>query len=92
MGGHMHSHRPAEHRSRREIDQAIGVLIGIRQCSARQALEELAGATRVSGIGLGGVSLALLCVVGGDGNAGRPDAGAVEYWKSVLDLPIRPER
>jgi hypothetical protein len=63
---HTHSYRPAEHRSRREIDLAIGVLMGIRRCSAQDALEALADATRASGVGLGGVSRALLTVITGD--------------------------
>jgi hypothetical protein len=81
----MHSYRPAEHQSRREIDMAIGVLIGIRRCSAQEALEALVAATRASGVGLGGVSRTLLDVVLGDF---EPTAAgeAVTHWTSVLGL------
>lgn len=50
-----HTYRPGEHRSRREIDLAIGVLMGIRRCSALEAMEALVDATRASGVGLGRV-------------------------------------
>ena len=82
MTAHTHSYRPAEHRSRREIDLAIGVLMGIRRCSAQDALEALVGATRASGVGLGGGSRALLNVVSGDV---KPTADkAVAHWNALL--------
>jgi len=84
-----HNHRPPEHRSRREIDQAIGVVMGIRRCSAEQALAEIAGVVRASGVGLGGVSRALLGLVTGDvGSAARE---AVAHWDAVLHLQPQDE-
>ncbi|MBV8788748.1 MAG: ANTAR domain-containing protein, partial [Mycobacterium sp.] len=62
---HSHSYHPAQHRSRREIDQAIGALMGIRRCTAEEALAEITGVVRASGVGLGGVSRALLDLVSG---------------------------
>jgi ANTAR domain len=83
-----HSYQPGDHRSRREIDLAIGVLMGLRRCTAREALEALVDATRASGVGLGGVSRALLTVIGGD--MGATAAGeASEHWQTVLGLPPR---
>jgi ANTAR domain len=82
---HTHSYRPADHRSRREIDMAIGVLMGIRRCSQQEALEALVGATRTSGVGLGGVSRTLLDVISGD-SALRADE-AIAHWNSLLGLP-----
>lgn len=81
---HTPGYRPAEHRSRREIDMAIGVLMGVRRCSAGDALEVLADATRASGVGLGGVSRALLTVVSGDVESADQ---TVAHWNAVLDLP-----
>jgi hypothetical protein len=82
---HTHSYRPADHRSRREIDMAIGVLMAIRRCSQQEALEALADATRTSGVGLGGVSRALLDVISGDP---APWAGeAIAHWNALLALP-----
>lgn len=78
------SYRLAEHQSRREIDMAIGVLMGIRRCSARDALDALVNATRASGVGLGGVSRTLLTVITGDGETAASEK-AVAHWDSVLD-------
>jgi hypothetical protein len=78
-----HSYQPGAHRSRREIDLAIGVLIGIRRCSQNEALEALVDAMRVSGRGLGGVSRALLGVVSGDAESIAADQ-AVAHWRAVL--------
>jgi len=78
-----HSYQPGAHRSRREIDLAIGILIGIRRCSQNEALETLVDATRVSGRGLGGVSRALLDVISGDTESTAADE-AVAHWRAVL--------
>lgn len=87
-----HSYWPGEHRSRREIDLAIGVLMGVRGCSAEKALETLVDATRVSGVGLGGVSRALLSVVMGGGEPTEPTVTnqAATHWKALLGLPTGP--
>jgi hypothetical protein len=82
---HTHNYRPADHRSRREIDMAIGVLMGIRRCSQQAALEALVCATRTSGVGLGGVSRALLNVISGDPALCAGEATA--HWNALLGLP-----
>jgi hypothetical protein len=86
MMNYTHGYRPAEHRSRREIDMAIGVLMGVRRCSAKEASEALASATRASGVGLGGVSRALLDVVSGDAEATAGEASA--HWNALLGLAV----
>ena len=80
---HSHSYHPAQHRSRREIDQAIGVLMGIRRCSAEEALAEITGVVRASGVGLGGVSRALLDLVSGAVDSTAANA-ALAQWDAVL--------
>ena len=82
-----HHYRPGDHRSRREIDRAIGIIIGIRGCSAEEALEILVDATRASGVGLGGVSRTLLTVVSGDVEPAVAHE-AVAHWNLALHLPI----
>jgi hypothetical protein len=82
---HLHSYRPADHRSRREIDMAIGVLMGVRRCSQREASEALVCATRTTGVGLGGVSRALLDVISGDPTPSA--AEAIAHWNELLGLP-----
>jgi hypothetical protein len=46
--------------SRTVIDVAIGVLVGWRGCSQREAFEELAGAVRETGVGIGSIARALV--------------------------------
>jgi hypothetical protein len=82
---HSGSYRPGEHRSRREIDMAIGVLMGMRRCPAPEALDALVTATRATGVGLGGVSRTLLTVISGGIGTSTVDK-AVAHWDSVLDL------
>jgi hypothetical protein len=82
-----HTYRPADHQSRREIDMAIGVLIGIRRCTAHEALDVLVTATRVSGIGLGGVSRTLLSIVSGDVKSTTTDTAAA-HWNSMLHSTV----
>lgn len=61
--------------------------MGIRRCSAEEALSELANALWASGVGLGGVSRALLDLVTGDVH---PAANtALAHWDAVLGLPAR---
>lgn len=79
---HKHNYRPGEHRSRREIDQAIGVVMGIRRCSAEEALTVITGVVRASGVGLGGVSRALLGMVTGD--VAEAAGEALVHWHSLL--------
>lgn len=84
----VHQYRPGDHRSRREIDLAVGALIGLRGCSAEEAMEALVDATRASGVGLGGVSHTLLSVISGNVEPTAADA-ALEHWQAVLRLPNR---
>ncbi|OBF08465.1 ANTAR domain-containing protein [Mycobacterium sp. 852002-10029_SCH5224772] len=79
---HTPNYRPADHRSRREIDQAIGVVMGLRRCSAEQALSEITAVVRASGVGLGGVSRALLGLITGDVTSAAGEA--VVHWDAVL--------
>ncbi|MEE3062647.1 MAG: ANTAR domain-containing protein [Actinomycetota bacterium] len=84
---HTHRYRPADHRSRREIDMAIGVLMGIRRCSQKEALDTLVRATRASGVGIGGVSRTLLDVVSEGPEPSTDDA--IAHWNALLELPSR---
>jgi hypothetical protein len=79
------SYQPGDHRSRREIDLAMGVLMGIRRCSAQEALQALVDATRASGLGLGRVSHTLLTVVSGDAAPAAADE-ALAHWQTVLGV------
>jgi hypothetical protein len=68
---------------RKEIDMAIGVLIGLRHCSERQAFADIAAAVHQTGIGLGVVSNALVALAAG-GNTEWADSVALQHWRTVL--------
>ncbi|WP_231973798.1 MULTISPECIES: transcription antitermination regulator [unclassified Mycobacterium] len=61
--------------------------MGIRRCSAEDALQEIAQAVHTTGIGIGGVSRALLDTVAGPAEPGAGPAHA--HWATVLALPAR---
>ncbi|UQX10268.1 ANTAR domain-containing protein [Candidatus Mycobacterium methanotrophicum] len=85
---HPTNYRPADHRSRREIDQAIGVVMGIRRCSAEQALNEIIDVVRASGVGLGEASCALLELVT-DGSCDVVVGVARVHWDALLRSPAQ---
>ncbi|MHC9295504.1 ANTAR domain-containing protein [Mycobacterium sp. LTG2003] len=70
--------------SRREIDLALGAYMGIRRCTQREALQAIVGAAHATGIGLGGVSHALIAVITGDTTTAP--SPAIDHWTSVLRL------
>ena len=84
----VHHYRPAEHRSRREIDLATGALMGIRRLSAEEAWSVIVGVVRASGVGPGEVSRALLNVITGDIETAASKQ-ATTHWNRVLSLPAQ---
>lgn len=81
----MYRGRAEDHFSRREIDMAIGALIGLTHCSPERAFDVLADAVHQTGAGLGAVSAALLALAGDDLPAANSEA--VAYWQRTLDRP-----
>jgi ANTAR domain-containing protein len=70
--------------SRTVIDVAIGVLVGWRGCSTREAFEELAGAVRETGVGIGSIARALVeLACGTDQSAPHSDV-ALRLWGDVV--------
>jgi AmiR/NasT family two-component response regulator len=68
--------------SRKSIDVAVGVLVGLRGCSEREAFDELATVVRETGIGLGCTATALVALATG---ASTPDhAEAFTAWGALL--------
>lgn len=57
--------RPSEIGSRKMIDVAIGVLVGLRGCSPDEAFIDLADAVHHTGIGLGALASALVRLASG---------------------------
>lgn len=70
--------------SRTVIDVAIGVLVGWRGCSPREAFEELAGAVRETGIGIGSIARALVDLAGGTDQSAPHRAVALRLWGDVM--------
>lgn len=70
--------------SRTVIDVAIGVLVGWRGCSTREAFEELASAVRETGVGIGSIARALVeLACGTDQSAPHRDV-ALRLWGDVV--------
>jgi hypothetical protein len=67
-------YRAEEHTSRQVIDVAIGVLIGLRGCSQREAFDELVRVVNSSGVGIGSAAARLVALASGSSSAGHADA------------------
>lgn len=77
-----------QHSSRREIDMALGALIGITHCSQERAFGVLVAAVHHTGTGLSVVPSALIAVAGDDINT-SPDPNVASYWQRTLQHPTR---
>ncbi len=71
--------------SRREIDMAIGVLIGLRQCSERQAFNEIASAVGETGIGLVSICRALVELASGADETADYNSPGAAVWGDLLN-------
>ena len=76
--------RGADLSSRTMIDVAIGVLVGWRGCSQREAFEELAGAVRETGVGIGSIARALVELACGTDQSAAHRAVALRLWGDVM--------
>jgi hypothetical protein len=79
--------RCAELSSRTVIDVAIGVLVGWRRCSPREAFEELAGAVRETGVGIGSIARALVDLACGTDPSAPHRAVALRLWGDAMPRP-----
>ncbi|MCK0173567.1 MULTISPECIES: ANTAR domain-containing protein [Mycobacteriaceae] len=68
--------------SRRVIDIAIGILMGLRGCSERQAFDELVAVVRQTGLGIGRVAGGLVALAGGSASAEHAEAFTV--WGELI--------
>lgn len=84
----VHHNNSAKHgvpdTSRRVIDIATGVLVGLRGCSEREAFDELADAVRSTGVGIGSLATALISLVGGRPGPTAHQAEAMAVWGDLL--------
>ena len=70
--------------SRREIDMAIGVLIGLRQCSERQAFNEIAAAVSETGVSLGTICRGLVELASGTKGSFDHSPEVLSVWRELI--------
>jgi len=75
-------HRSTDATSRRVIDIAIGILVGLRGCTERQAFDELVAVVKQTGLGIGRVAGGLVALAGGSASA--DDAEAFTVWGELI--------
>ncbi len=68
--------------SRKVIDTAIGVLVGLRGCSPDDAFAELVRVVRETGIGIGSIAAGLVAVASGTSSA--QNAEAFNVWSELI--------
>jgi hypothetical protein len=68
--------------SRKVIDVAVGILVGLRGCSERQAFDELATVVHQTGIGLSSTATALVALATGESS--HEHAEAFTAWGELL--------
>ena len=69
-----YSRTRAEDTSRRVIDVATGILVGLRGCSEREAFDELVGVVHQTGIGIGSLASGLVALAAGSSSADHAEA------------------
>jgi hypothetical protein len=84
MRGKSEQGRREDLTSRRVIDIAIGILMGLRGCSEKDAFEDLANAVRETGIGLGGLAGALVDLVANSEGAFPHRDEAIHMWGHLV--------
>ena len=70
--------------SRRGIDVAIGILMGLRGCSEQQAFDDLVEAVHDTGVGPGALARALASVVGGSDGPFPHRCEVMQRWGHLL--------
>lgn len=76
----------SEASSRRPIDVAVGVLVGLRHCTEGEAFEEIAHSVHATGIGLGSLARALVAVASRTADPVPHYAVALELWGDLVAL------
>jgi ANTAR domain len=74
--------------SRRVIDIAVGVLVGLRGYSEREAFDELVQAVHSTGIGVGSLAAALIALVGGRSEKTPHQTEALDFWGETVTARI----
>jgi hypothetical protein len=77
------SYRAGHDTSRRVIDVAIGILVGLRGCSDREAFDELVRMVNQTGIGIGRLAAGLVAVA--SGTSSSEHAEAFTAWGGLIE-------
>ena len=77
------SYRIADDTSRRVIDVATGILVGLRGCSDDEAFAELVRVVHETGIGIGRLAAGLVALASGSSTADHAEAFTV--WGALFD-------
>ena len=77
-----YSARRSDDTSRKVIDTAIGILVGLRGCSPEDAFTELARVVHQTGIGIGSIAAGLVAVASGSSSADH--AEAFNAWGDLI--------
>ncbi|MDT5363257.1 MAG: hypothetical protein QOC69_5019 [Mycobacterium sp.] len=70
--------------SRKVIDQAIGILVGLRGCSPDEAFAELVRVVHRTGIGIGSLAGALVALAGGNSRSTAEHIEAFNAWGELI--------
>ena len=68
--------------SRRTVDVAVGILIGLRGYGDREAFDELVGVVNRTGLGIFSVAASLVAVAAGSSSA--DDSEAFNAWGELI--------
>ena len=63
------SYRAGQDTSRRVIDVAVGILVGLRGCTDKEAFDELVRVVHQTGIGIGSLAAGLVALASGSSSA-----------------------
>jgi hypothetical protein len=80
------TYRTSDETSRRVIDVATGILIGLRGCSDHEAFDELVQVVHQTGIGIGRLAAGLVALASGSTTAEHAEAFAV--WGELVRRPL----
>jgi hypothetical protein len=76
------SYRVGDDTSRRIIDVATGILVGLRGCSDHEAFDELVRVVHETGVGIGRLASGLVALASGTATAEHAEAFAV--WGELV--------
>jgi hypothetical protein len=76
------SYRVGDESSRRVIDVAIGILIGLRGCSDQEAFDELVRVVHQTGVGIGRLAAGLVALASGSSSADHAEVFTV--WGDLI--------